>query len=98
MKNFFDKMYSNIGGKLRTLAKVCGVIGIVCAVICVLVEVLTVFDSFEGILAVSGLMLGLLCVVTSWPLYAFGQLVDDVHAIRTGGAAKAPVNDELPDL
>ena len=97
MKNFFDKMYSNIGGKLRTLAKVCGVIGIVCAVICVLVEVFTAFDSFEGILAVSGLVLGLLCVVTSWPLYAFGQLVDDVHAI-SAGAGKAPVSDDLPDL
>lgn len=24
MKNFFDKMYSNVGRKLRTLAKVCG--------------------------------------------------------------------------
>ncbi len=98
MKNFFDKMYSNVGRKLRTLAKVCGVIGIVCAAICVLAEVVTMFDTFNGIMAVSGLMLGLLCVVSSWPLYAFGQLVDDVHAIRDGGAGKAPVSDDLPDL
>ena len=61
-------------------------------------EVVTAFDEFEGILAVSGLVLGLLCVVTSWPLYAFGQLVEDVHAMRTGGVEKAPVSDELPDL
>lgn len=98
MKNFFDKMYSNVGGKLRALAKICGVIGIICAAICVLAELITMFDEFNGIVAVSGLVLGLLCVVSSWPLYAFGQLVDDVHAIRDGGAGKAPVSDELPDL
>lgn len=91
-------MYSNVGNKLRTLARLCGVIGIVCAAICVLAEVITMFDEFNGIVAVSGLVLGLLCVVSSWPLYAFGQLVDDVHAIRDGGAGKASVSDELPDL
>lgn len=98
MRNFLDKMYSNVGNKLRTLARLCGVIGIVCAAICVLAEVITMFDEFNGIVAVSGLVLGLLCVVSSWPLYAFGQLVDDVHAIRGGGAGKAPASDELPDL
>lgn len=98
MKNIFDKMYSNVGGKLRTLARICGIVGIVCAAICVLAEVVTMFDTFNGIVAVSGLVLGLLCLVSSWPLYAFGQLVDDVHAIREGSTGKAPVSDELPDL
>lgn len=82
-------MYSNAGGKIRTLAKARGIIGIVCAAICVLVELITMFAAY-GIIAVSGLVLGLLCVISPWPLYAFGQLVDGVHASVAAARGKPP--------
>ena len=80
-----EKLYTNIGGKLRTLAKICGAIGIVC--FCIGVLILTL-----GIL-------GLLCLISSWPLYAFGQLVDDVHKMSGGSVISGgSASDDLPEL
>ena len=94
-----EKLYTNIGGKLRTLAKICGAIGIVCFCIGVLIELVTMFDVFNGMLILTLGILGLLCLISSWPLYAFGQLVHHVHKMSggpaiTGGSA----SDDLPEL
>ncbi|WP_294553257.1 hypothetical protein [uncultured Pseudoflavonifractor sp.] len=94
------KLYSNIGKKLTTLAMVCGGIGIFCIAVGVIVELLTFFDSFNGILLLSCGLGGLLCLLSSWPLYAFGQLVDDVHQLAGNGSIQASASpvDELPEL
>lgn len=95
-------MYSNIGGKLRTLAGILGTIGILATGLGLLL-VLISFGNGGGralVTLVPGLVLGvigLLEIVSTWPLYAFGQMVEDVHALRTGNCEKQQ-SDELPDL
>lgn len=92
-----DVLFSNIGNKLMMLAKVLAGIGIVCFCIAVVIEVVTLFDAFNGMLLLSMGVSGLVILVSSWPIYAFGQLVNDVHRMSAGGAAhSAP--DQLPDL
>ena len=94
-----NKLYSNIGKKLRVLAMVCGGIGIFCIAVGVIVELLTFFDSFNGVLLASCGGGGLVVLLSSWPLYAFGQLVDDVRQIaENGGVQKAAAAEQLPEL
>lgn len=94
-----NKLYSNIGKKLRTLAMVCGGIGLFCIAVGVVVELLTFFDTFNGVLLVSCGGGGLVILLSSWPLYAFGQLVDDVHQMAgSGSVQKAAEADQLPEL
>ena len=92
-----DVLFSNIGNKLMLLAKILAGIGIVCFCIAVVIEVVTLFDAFNGLLLLSMGLSGVLILVSSWPIYAFGQLVNDVHRMSAGGAAR-PAPDQLPDL
>ena len=62
-----NKLYSNIAKKLRTLAMVCGGIGIVCMAVGIIVELLTFFDTFNGVLLVSCGGSGLVVLLSSWP-------------------------------
>ena len=87
-------MYSNIGKKIMMLVKVCNLVIGVCAFIgcCVFL----VNENFAGITALA--IITLLCPIAFWPLYGFGQLVDDVHAIRNQSTEPTTQNDELPEL
>jgi len=44
------------------------------------------------------LISGILGYVSSWFTYGFGQLVEDVHAMRNQSAEQTVQDDELPDL
>lgn len=77
-------LYSNIGNKVCIVAKVCGFIGVasfVIGLICLTIW----FFAYEDALLVFGpiLMLwGIVSLISSWPLYAFGQITNDIHAMR----------------
>lgn len=118
-----------MGGKIQLVAKICGLIylilGLVGALVMVLSVVVLLLQLF-GLIPpyfspVSLLLSGLIAVVSAlilaagtWPLYAFGQMTADVHAIRKEGVtsgktegAAVPVSDhsaeaanpdELPEL
>lgn len=94
-----QRFYSNVGGCLQMLAKVQGVICLVCGMICLAVAALGVIllllqlvglipPEIDGVtLILSGLLGVLACVllaVFTWPLYAFGQITSDVHAMKEG--------------
>ena len=74
-------MYDNIGGKIKGLAKTMFIVEAIGAVITGIV-LLATDDDF--------ILVGLLTLfcgpivawVSSWILYAFGELVEDVHAVR----------------
>ena len=76
-----DNLYKNIGGKIKNLAKWILIIETIGAIIMGL-DLFFVDDSL--------ILFGLLTLVCgpivayigSWILYAFGELVEDVHAIR----------------
>ena len=126
---FVHGFYSDVGGKIQLVAKICGLIylilGLVGALVMVLSVVVLLLQLF-GLIPpyfspVSLLLSGLIAVVSAlilaagtWPLYAFGQMTADVHAIRKEGVtsgktegAAVPVSDhsaeaanpdELPEL
>ena len=74
-------MYDNIGGKIKDLAKAMFIIEALGAVITGIVLLATDDDLiFEGLLT---LFCGPIAAwVSSWILYAFGELVEDIHAMR----------------
>lgn len=99
-KGFVGSFYTNVGGKLQLLAKISGVVclilgllGVVIMLLSVLLLLLQLFGLlspyFEPLsLTLSGLIAvvsALLLAVSTWPLYAFGQIVADLHAIRKDG-------------
>jgi ssDNA-binding Zn-finger/Zn-ribbon topoisomerase 1 len=84
-------MYDNIGGKIKGSAKIMFIVGAIVEVITGIV-LLATDDSliFAGLLI---LFLGpILSWVSSWVLYAFGELVEDIHAIRDKEGTTKEVN------
>lgn len=83
-----DSLYENIGGKIKSYAKWVFIIEAICAVITGIAMIATNDDMIlYGILT---LVLGpVIAWVGSWILYAFGQLVEDVHAMRNEEGTEA---------
>lgn len=99
-----------MGGKLQLLAKICGVLylimgvlGVVAIALGIVILLLQLFGLIPpSISPMSLLMAGLIIIasalilaVGTWPLYAFGQITADLHAIRkdgvhASGAAEVP--------
>ncbi|MDY3281525.1 hypothetical protein [Dysosmobacter sp.] len=77
-------MYSNIGNKLQGLAKVIGTIGLIFSVVFVVLLAFALLDGEDELLLISlpGVVVGLTTLVSSWPLYAFGQITNDVREMR----------------
>ena len=74
-------MYDNIGGKIKGLAKTMFIVEAIGAVITGIVLLATNDDLiFAGLLT---LFCGpIIAWISSWVLYAFGELVEDIHAMR----------------
>lgn len=97
-------MFNNIGKKIKILAKIgawCLLIGGIALGIC--------FIAIEGedLLGIIFMAIGLCAFFTAWPLYGFGQLIEDVSAIRENTELKringqptgnANMFGDLPDL
>ena len=91
-----DNLYSNIGEKIKTWAKWIFIIESVCAVI-------SSFALMGNDAALAGFILlfagPLAALVSTWLLYAFGQLVEDVSALRNQSIpqpATAPKEETKP--
>ena len=86
-------MYNNIGGKIKSLARVICIIGIVLSVIGGIIIMAQGFDEarfYAKRIAVEAFFVGILAIglgsLVSWLscflLYGFGQLIDDTSAIK----------------
>lgn len=103
-------MYSDVGKKIMGLAKVCGWICLIAGVIAWLILITNGYDSYysgyhyyieeDDIFGWLSLIVGVLGYISSWITYGFGQVVDDVHAMRnrTVEPIVAVEDDELPEL
>ena len=87
-------MYDNIGGKIKGLAKTMFIVEAIGAVIMGIVLLATDDDLiFAGLLT---LFCGpIIAWVSSWVLYAFGELVEDIHAMRN---KHYPIAEEQANL
>ena len=92
------RFYSNIGNKVCKVAKVCGAIGIVCAIIGLICLIYGLCDNEMTVVicGASSAVLGIVSLISSWPLYAFGQITNDVHAIRSKTVGRqSSMGDEM---
>ncbi|MDR3278028.1 MAG: hypothetical protein LBT12_04575 [Oscillospiraceae bacterium] len=112
------RFYGNVGGKLQALAKtVIGGIGTVLFCLSAVAVGLGMlgtlnsyftfgyFDEFIPLLGAgaAGLVASLILIVSTWPLYAFGQITSDVREVKAGGGTlggecSEPNPDGLPEL
>ena len=78
-------MYSNIGEKIQKLAKICGIFGILCITggLIFLVGLFLESEEWAWPIECGIILYGVLSFIGSWPLYAFGQITNDIHAMRT---------------
>ena len=91
-------MYSEVGKKIMSLAKICSWITFICGVLIWFI-ILVDGDKYNNMPGWIWLGIGVLSFISSWPLYGFGQLIDDVHALRTkSDVSKVVANDDLPEL
>ncbi len=87
-----EKFFKNIGGKIKFLAMILFVVEAIAALITGFVLMVTDEDLIlYGFL--SWIVIPLFAWVSSWFLYAFGELVEDVHAIRNRIAPEAAKTD-----
>ncbi len=76
-----DNLYKNIGNKIKTLAKWIFIVETIAAIITGLVLLFT--DENLILYGFLTLFCGpIVAWVSSWILYAFGELAEDIHAIR----------------
>ena len=94
-------MFLDIGGKIKSLAKISAWVG------CIVGVVLTIVFAVEEMavwVILLPLIYGIGSFASAWPLYGFGQLVEDVSALRQSGQgtakASAPTKafSDLPEL
>lgn len=79
-----DNMYDNIGGKIKRLAKWTFIVEAIGAIIAGLVLMGRYGSTYTDLVCGFLLFVGgpIVAWVSSWLLYAFGELVEDTHAIR----------------
>lgn len=94
MLNKLDLLYENIGKKIMNWAKwifICEAVGAIIAGIAIMVGAAD-FDDITFVLGIVTILLGpVIAFVSSWLLYAIGQLVDDIHAMRNKEGTTAEV-------
>ena len=88
-------MYNNIGKKIMKLSQI---LGVVILVICILASIYfltdsatyrTGFGTYETVMnegnngmAVGCIIIGAFFYIGTWPLYGFGQLLDDIKQLK----------------
>ena len=91
-------MTEKVGKNIMSLAKRIAV----CDAIVGVITFIVLWSTVEVLWGFIVLLLAIGIGVSCWPLYGFGMLIDDVHAMRKGSAAATPAveeaADELPDL
>ena len=82
-------MYNNVGNKIKVLAQV---VGWLCFVAGIIAWIVLLACGEQIGWAVLGS--GVLALVSSWFLYGFGQMVDDIHEMRGNEPASIPTPEE----
>lgn len=92
-------MNERVGKNIMSWAKWIAVVEVIAGIILAIILWVNTEEFLPGFWAILG---GFAAIVSCWPLYGFGMLIDDVHAMRVRGSAAAPVAeeaaDELPEL
>ena len=85
-------MFNEIGKKIKLTAR------IYAAAMPVLTLFAVGFTALRGGSVLPYIFAGVPCTLLAWPLYGFGQLVQDVHDLRLGDGSMNIHGDDLPQL
>lgn len=94
---FKDNIFNDVGRKIQNYAIITLIIDIIA---CIILAVIALGSSDGWLISLIILGFGLgYALIFAMPIYAFGQLVEDVHktSINTTNTAAADT-DELPEL
>lgn len=100
-------MYNDIGKKIQILGRILGWTLLIVGCLAWLILLTNGYTSDYGryfyersddIWGWVSLVIGVMGFISSWFICGFGQLVDDVHALRGQSVEPAAQNDELPEL
>ena len=75
-------MYNNVGNKIKVLAKIIGWLLLIAGLVVWYLKICANHYMGDDLIGWVALAVGVLSLISSWPIYAFGQLVDDTNAIR----------------
>ena len=75
-------MYSNLGKKIMVIGKVMGWLLLIAGIIMWFMKCLVSGYPGDAIIGWISLVTGVVGLISSWFICAFGQLVDDTHAMR----------------
>ena len=97
----FDNLYDDIGGKIKGWAKwifIVEAIGAVIAGITMMANANDI-DTLQFVMGIVTVVFGpLVAYVSSWLLYAFGQLVEDTSAIRRQNANLKNIEQSVQNI
>ena len=95
MFKWFDTyVFNHVGRSIQRFATISLIID---AVACVIMGGMTLFDN--PLVALIILICGFgYALIFSFPIYAFGQLVEDIHDTQKNTSGNAASIDELPEL
>ena len=85
-------MFNEIGIRIKLIAE------IYAAAMPALTLLAVVITAIRGANVLPYLFAGVPCTLLAWPMYGFGQLVQDVHDLRLGDGSMNIHGDDLPQL
>lgn len=95
MFQWFDKnIFDHVG---RTIQRYAIISLLIDVVVCVIMALLVLGNDAFISLIILACGLGY-ALIFAFPIYAFGQLVEDIHQTKENTQGNTPVLDELPDL
>lgn len=89
-------MYKNIGNKICLLAKICGSVGVLAGAFGLVRYMVYINKSLEAGISLLIILGGVLLLLSSWFIYTFGQITNDVHSVQA--RIKENEADKLTDL
>ena len=93
-------MFSNVGEKIMTLAKVSFIIDAIASFICGIASTANEWLFWDELAILNFFVFGvgavLVFYISTMFLYAFGQLVDDIHKNKESETSN--LSDELPSM
>jgi hypothetical protein len=91
------KMYNDIGEKIQLIGRISGWTLLSLSALAFLVMACDSSYYIQDLCWIP-LVIGVMGFISSWFICGFGQLVDNVHALRGQSVEPAAQNDELPEL
>ncbi|MBR5441349.1 MAG: hypothetical protein IKV44_00200 [Clostridia bacterium] len=91
----FDFLYEDIGEKIKRMAKWTFIVEAISSIIAGIAMAINEYDGGYLLICIFG---PIVAWVSSWIIYAFGQIVEDVHAMRNKECPSEKVSQARPFL